>query len=526
MARSVDPPNTNPFEPPDRSVGDFFAPFFTVRFLSAEISQGNVVDAETGAEETLEITESGSVVASSGNTVVEFTEDENTQFFRSYVTNLTVTSEGNSVNFLELTMEPPFDDAIKIIDQRVIQFNSIVVAEWGWSSADGTERITSEKHYFTISQPPQLQMSNENVSITLTGIDLFGYSAMKRETYREYNRVKASKDGVVYDTDFKILESIAAKNKLRLNTTLAPQSIVTTQQGPFGPTVTSVRPTLLPIFLKKPNDTDKAESVEQYEKDWLFFRRVCDMNRLDFFTLGNVVYLADQNIARIRNYTYRFVFRNQPNGPRDIPMYSFNTSALPQLFFPGESKELRQKHTDEDAQATVTNVRDPSKMPDHEIVGERSAIGTSEADGRTINISDDVQIIPVAAFKEDETGKQISVPSGAPNRDEHTKRLAREGSLLAGQNADAEIPGVPGLTPMQLVRVEGVGKVFSGPYLVMKVTHKLSTDGYVCSVSLLREATTGDVEAGKGQRPVTGGNDPKRPTEVGQGDDPVDSERA
>jgi hypothetical protein len=521
--RATNAPETNPFEPPNRSVGDFYSPFFTVRFLTGDVQQGGAVDAETGEEETIEITQTGTVIATNGNAVVEFRDDARTSQFRSYVTNLVITSEGNSVNTAELTLEPPLEDALKIIEERVVQFNSVMVIEWGWSSNEATGSLISTKHYFVLTHAPRLQLSGENATITLTGMDLFGYSSMKRETYREFRRTQASADNVVYDTDYKILEALVAKNKLRLNTTLAPIAIVTFTTGALGVRVPKVIPTGLPIYQVKPNESDKSLVVEQNEKDWLFFRRICEMNRLDFFTMGDTVYLVDQNVARVRDYAYRFVFWNQPRRSNDVPMHSFSTDALPTLFFPAESKELRTKHADEDAQQVVTHAYDPTQEADVEFVGERTAAGKSEADGRTLQISDDVQLIPVPSFASDETGRQMSVPSGSPNRDEWSKRVMRDS--LYNQTATAEIPGVPGLVPMQLVRVAGVSKIFSGPYLVLKVVHKLSTNGYYCDVTLLREASTGDVEAGKGQRPVSGGTDPG-PATTGEATTPVDGDAA
>jgi hypothetical protein len=247
------------------------------------------------------------------------------------------------------------------------------------------------------------------------------------------------------------------------------------------------------------------------------------MNRLDFFSIGNTVFLVDQNIARVREFAYRLVFWNQPQGARDIPIFSFSTDALETFFAPAAAASVQSSYANEDEGTTTLDHLDPQNMSDLEALGPRGAGGEAQATGRTIPVSDDVQIIPNPIYAEDEVGQHISTPSGASGRDEHAKRVVREANVLANQSMKVTIPGVPGLVPMQLVRVDGVSRVFGGPYLVMRVVHKLTTSGYECDVDMIRESSTGDGEAGRGQRPVTGGNNPGAAPD-GQGVNPVTAE--
>lgn len=495
--------DTNPFSGSDR-VGDFFAPFFTVRFLTVETQQGTEVDATTGAEQTVEVQESGSVVVSQGDTAIVFSEDDRTKNFRSYATKLTLTNKGGGATMCELVLEPPFEDALEMTENRLLQFNSLMVIEWGWSSNDRQNALISEKHIFTMIQP-KLDMKGTDITITITGIDLFCYSSTKRETRTVFRRTMPSPDGTTYSTDLMILEAIARKNNMKVNTSLAPAGT--------------------PIRETKPLNDQDAKAIEQNEKDYLFFRRICEMNRCDFFTIGDTIFVVDQNIARVQKVAYRLVFWNQPQEANDVPMISFSTQALPTLFFPAESKELTCKMVDEDMQNVDSTRIDPQTSSNFEAMGPRGAGGKAEADGRTFRVSQDVQIIPNPSYGENETGKTMSCPSGQANHGEYVERIVRDANTLCNTNAEATIPGVPGLVPMQVVRVDGVGKVFSGAYIVLQVVHRLSTDGYECDLTLIRESSTGDETAGKGMRPVTGGNDPEKgPT--GQGVDPTDAENA
>jgi hypothetical protein len=519
--RAVDRSRDNPFTPRNAVVGDFFAPFFTIKFITYEPQQGTNVNPSSGAETTEEIEEMNSIASALGETSVKFTTDGRTSQFRSYATSLTITNQGGGACQVEIRLEPPLDDALKLIEQRLLQFNTITVVEWGWLTNGGQDTLLSDKHYF-VMQMPKLEISGTEVSITLTGIDLFGYSALKRESSFIYERTKASVDGVQYDTDFKILKALADKPVMRLNTTLAPLALVkVVGVGLNGVPLLQVTPLNLPIHTTRPGPGETATSVEQNELDWVFFKRICESNRCDYFTIGDTIFLVDQNIARVQQFAYRLVFWNQLTRSDDIPIYSFTTAALPQLFMPAEAKEVVCYTTDEDARTTNHEATDPQTAPDFETMGPRGRGGKAEADGRTLRISDDVQVVPNPAFADNETGRRISCPSGSSGHEEHARRVVRDANSLCNTNMEVSIPGVPGLTPMQVVRVDGVSKVFSGAYLVLKVVHKLTTSGYDCDVTLIREASTGDAEAGRGQRPVTGGQDPARAPD-GQGSEPVD----
>jgi hypothetical protein len=513
--RAVADPEGNPFNPKQARVGDFFAPFFTVRFLTSQPQQGTEVNPDTGAETTVEI-EEARVLVRSGDSRVEFTHDPRADRFRNYMTSLTITNQGGGACQVELRMEPPLDDALVLIEQRLLQFNSIMVVEWGWSSNDGQDSYISDKHYFVTAQP-KLEVNGVDVVMSIMGMDLLGYSASKRSTLKKYSRlgrvpIQGSSDMYLrvpkYDTDFKILEELAAKNKLRLNTYLAPPFVQVFSGTAFGLSPILI-PSGLPIHQQRPTGPDDPDSIEQTEKDWVFFRRICEANRLDFFTQGRTIFLVDQVIARVKQQAaFRFVFFNQPQEPNDIPIYGFTTEALPTIFFPAESKEVVYTKADEDNLTVPERVIDPMTEPTFEMMGVRGSGGTAEADGRTINVTDDVQLIPNAAFTEEETGRHVSGPSGQSGGEEFAMRLARDAVSIANQNMEVQIPGVPSLCPYQIVQVAGLSKIINGPYLVMKVVHKLSNDGYDCDVTLYREASTGDEEAGRGQRPDTGGNDP------------------
>jgi hypothetical protein len=498
--RAVDPILDNPFNPRPK-VGDFFAPFFTIRFLAQGAPQGTKVDAKSGAETTVEIGEGDSLITSdSRGTVIAFTQDGKTKQFRSYATSLTIKNKGGAASEVELRLEPPFDDAVVLIDQRAVQRDAVLVVEWGWSSNDSQETVISDKHYF-MTMPPKMEVSGTDVSITITAWDIFAVSSLRRETRMVYPRIVQ-----IWSTDLGILEFLAAKNNMRINTTAAPAGS--------------------PIRKVRPINSLESASVEQNEKDWIFFKRLCDVNKCDFFTIGQTVFIVDLNYAsKVLKTSFRLVFWNQLSQVNDIPIYGFSVDeVLPTLFGPAEGRQLTAKHADEDAQQTVTTTLDPLKTADLAMIGLRSSSGAASMTGRTVRISDDVQIIPMPAYTKDESGKVMSTPSGTPNRDEKVSRISQDAHSLCNTNLKVTIPGVPRMVPMQLVRVVGISSVFSGVYQVLEVVHKLTTGGYDCEISLVRGSSTGDTEAGVGDVPAAGSTDPD--SDTGQGVPPKDADES
>ncbi len=470
----------NPFSG-KQGVGDMFAPFFRVRFVTARQEEGGEFEGGEEVAPNTFITESSEIVFSQGETRTRLSNNNEMSQLRSFATSLEIESKPGGANMATLSLSPPFEDAVRIVDDQIIQWNSVMIAEWGWLNSFNGDRIQSDPHYFVIDKPA-LQASRTDYEITIRGVDMFGYSAVKREDRRVWQRI-------VYPTDVQILQVLAAKNKMRLDLTAVPPN-------------SKLRQSKLP-----PTTEGVVDTIEQNEKDWVFFNRLCSDNNCTFYTIGDKIFILDRNFAKIINASYRLVFFQQLETDRDIPMMAFQTQALPNLFWPSEAKELTCVSNNPDDNKVTVKKTDPAKDPDEEHQGPRTSSGKAEADGQTIFVDRLVQIVPNPAYTETETGKLCQVAHGQQNRDEHGKQPARQASSISNQNAEATIPGTPHLQPLMTVRVVGVGRIFSGPYLVKKAVHRIDSSGYETSLTLFREAATGDTVAGKGERPTTGGND-------------------
>lgn len=487
----------NPFSssPP---VGDFYAPFFTVEFTNYKEDKG-------------------SVKASAGETLYKF---EDAPQLRSFATSLEI-ANNNGVCTATLVLEPPYYEAIHIVEAQVVQRDSIMSCQWGYlPGGPGAKAIVSRMHHFTLTKTPAMSVSGTDVTVTIMGIDAFSNAAMRREDRTAYARNKSAYNKLLkaakaktehsgtrksgggadaedhhmqkglFENDLKILEHLVAKVGMTINTSLVPKGARLLQNRPL--------------------DGETEDILEQNELDWTFFLKLCAENTCGFFTEGGVVYVVDEDFVTVQQTSYRLLLMRQPETDRDIPMLEFSVNdVLEELFSSPEGAEIRGVSGDLDT-GTVTDLTlDPAKMSAKEFLGKKTNAGREGlASGRSIKLSDGITLIPNPAFTASETGRHMPVPHDKTNREESVAQEARRGALVANTKATATIPGVPSLIPHMLVEVAaGFPLTFDGPYKVMQATHRIGGDGYSTQLELLRDTTSSSAE-GEGETPATGGNTP------------------
>ncbi len=484
---------SNPFN--GGRVGDFFAPFFTVQFQTYD---RNSFTELAGAEEITisEDAETGLIVFSdeARSREVRTSSSGVMNQLRNYCTGIEIHAPSEAQSIVTLTIEPPIYDAIAIIDSQAISIFSIMVIEFGYLRMANGHQVKSEKHFFMVDKP-ELSMSGSNVTITLRGSDLFGASSPRREDRRAWPRS-------IYPTDLSIITVIAAKNRMRLDLSLVPETLLVNA----GPGIGSVTH---PLRANKAR-TDVlgiTDALYQDTKDWLFFNRLVRENNCTFFVIGQKVFIVDMNTARVQAPSFRFLYYLQPETARDVPMETFSTNALTDLFVPAEAAGVRVGSVNPDTGEVDELSFDPLTSALEQHLSGRSVSGTSVQDDRVLKLDADIQVTPLPAFSSSEVGAYYSLPHGQQNRDEAARQPSRRASLMGNTQASVTIPGVPILSPLMVVRVEGVGRVFGGNYLVQEVTHRLSNDGYSSEVKLIRDTSTGDSVAGRGERPATGTNE-------------------
>lgn len=505
----------NPFGAAPKPVGDFFAPFFKVEFITARtadgrrIQNGEEVEAPSGGF----FGKIGATIQSYLDSQIRVSLDNAVEQLRNYSTNLTIrTLPGTST--ATLVMEPPYEDALRLIDHRAIQYDSVMRVEWGWlPSTPGDEAISSGAHFYAL-QPPEMSVNNGDVQITLTGVELFAHNYSSREGRRTWPRSQ-------FRTDLSIVEALLSPLGFDADTTLVPENIE--RDGKEVPH---------PLRAQKgTSETRPVEGsggrqvvrtvngkIEQNERTWVFFNRLIRGNNCDYFMSGKKCFIVDRNHAKIQRPSYTLAHYQQMTSDKHIPMFNWSTNALKTLFTcPPSARGITYASNDPDTGEANEATFDPAASSLEEFIGKRTRSGRANPNGISMKIGD-ITLTPNLAMEDTDRGRHISQPASAVNADERARQSARQASMIANTAASVTIPGMPNLTPWQVVRVEGVPSVFKGNYLIKEVTHTFSTgDGFSTELQLVRDTSTGDDATGNGLRPQTGGNQPKAETGSGEG---------
>lgn len=557
-------------------VGDFFAPFFTIQFLTytqedfreLQGEQKKLTKAQAissfGAK-TFTNSELAARIAgpNAGNQAIDVSADETGMVvftneargrsvrtsesdlmsqLRNYVTSLEVSCPAETICTAIITIEPPYFAALEIIDNQKVSMFSIMVIEYGYLNAGNGEQIKSGKHFFMV-QKPELEMSGTDVTIKLTGTDLFGATACRKVDRRDWPRI-------VYSTDLKILQQIAFETHMQVNVDLVPETLFQQKTGApvtkaqaiasFGAksftkadlvarlAALSVNEVVHPLYANKleVSLTGISETLHQDQKNWVFFIQLVRANNCSYYIAGNTIYLVDLNTAVVQAPLFTLRYFQQPRGPRDIPMLTFSANALTDLFIPPAAAGIRNASASPDEGVARFEHFDPSISAIAEHIGGRTASGTRLQNGKVLVIDDNITIRPLPVFSPTQVGEYLALPHGQQNRQEAGRTPARRGSLVGNTAASCTIPGTPHITPMMVVRLAGVGRVFGGCYLVKTTKHRLGTDGYETELELIRDSSTGDPVVGTGVTPATGANNKATDERPGQVVPPVGPEDA
>jgi len=482
-----------------RDVGDFFSPFFRVAFRSLGKELGVIQEfanqetfQTTNLAGTVQTDETGNAVSQGNDNALTFLSSQ----LPNYAASLNIEAMIGAALKFSLTLTPPYEDAVKILENRLVGYATLVKVQWGYTSNTTANNILSDIFVFQ-NQFPQVEFG-QDITITLSGFDLVSGAGMRNTSKVIYSRT-------AFPTDFSLLVAILSKTKLQVDISKVP------------PDSTLFVPQLFP------------PTIEQSTTDWQFIRRLLADNNLAGHAQGAVFKVYSPNKLGNEEIAYRFLWRLQPETKRDIPMMSFNGNPLPQLFMPPEARSLRALTSDPDSGSTSGEDMTAAGLADQQNVGETTdnseedptnnatSLASDEADdGET---DDDEEIgAPVTTRPEPrpnvDVGTVHSRPSQLSMGDERAKGVARGAAFFANATASLTAPGMPDLLPPMLVRVDGVSSLFSGPYLVKSVKHTLDTSGYEMEVDLLRHAA----QDAPGTKPVG------KPVDPPDGDPDVEPE--
>lgn len=503
-------------------VGDLFAPFFDVVFYAPSEESGVIARSTNDAastksedansqdkaaaaqrqaaskqaaqrrnlDDTTSIGQGSIALRSIGGGTQNFEPSSNAALAHlvNYRANLQVTMLSAAAVQATLTLNPPYEAAIEIVDNKLIKFGSLMEIQWGYLALDGGTPAISDKGLFRITQP-SIKFGS-TTTVTIGGFDILSGSLRTADTRCQWLRS-------TYKCDLDII-----------------RKIVTTRVAAGAKIDDRLVGKDSPLRRRKP-----GKSVIQSDDDWTFFRRILRQNDVAFVQVGATIFLIDERRIDIAEPRYRLLWYKQPENEKDIPMKTFETNAVLSLFQGAAGTRGQRTICRDPVTKKVTVIdKDPGKTGVPQ-AGAKNTRSTEKGYKKAKIKTSDTEIAPFANLdKACTSGRVFTQPCKRPNQKEETDRENREMRRFFNTRASAICPGVPGMIPQTMTRVEGVGKTFCGNYRVMKVVHNIG-QGYTMNIDLLRGAEV--CETGQGATASTDPAGNKKPQANSANGEPV-----
>jgi len=488
-------------------VGDQYGPFWTVEFFASggtfKDSQQALIDSKRSDEaiaipsnykpsSTAEAVALNPTATAADRARQGILNDFDLQ---AYKQDFSVSFEG-PVGSMQLTLTPPYDDALRIIENPVFTFSTVVVAEWGYIGPDG--KVQSSGKYLFVAYKPSISFSHQDVTLTFEGEDILTSAASRSINTKGWDRNKNSAEDIL-----KILaKKLGVELVVRVRKKLPPASLREATFGTRGRTKDVGEDH--PLFQK-----GKEEPIvtKQNTTDWKFFLRLLRENNCKHVQGPEntvIIYDRDEYFQRGVCVDYNLMAYKQPTRANDVVLLSFAPNVDERQFAPAESQSIEAKQFNLASGAVLT--KKYNAVDDPKAANEDGSIGAGKKEqSRKVETSGG----PAVAQNKTGRGASYSVTSRSSKAPEMVRQQMLKQASLAGISATATMLGVTGLTPFTLVSVEGFGKRLSGVYRVLKVTHSLGSGGYDTEVDLLRTALT-KLDTPDTKKPVSKLNETKK----------------
>lgn len=480
----------NPSQEGDRTdvAGNFFAPFFDVAFYRPS-KEGGVIQGDDPAsvraalaEETsprplaalaalLDFGSRGTIDTSSIRVTSEAGQSRigsaNAKLaqIRNFRSNLTIDSLESSNVKATLRLQPPYADALQILDNTLIRLGSYMVIQWGYLNADGGEPVMSEKGVFTMVEP---RVSfGDTVTIEISGYDILYMGTSSLDRRCTWPREQ-------YPTDLSIVQKIIEKH--------------------IGKSLRFVADRVKP---KSPiRVAQTSDPWIQTTDDFAFFRKVLKFNDVGYRIVGGQFQLFDYSEVDSRCPEYTLMMYRQPEKATDIPMISFDANSQLGLFSDRQgSRGVWVYSHDLDNNTPIRREIQPDDTGVAQVHAGTTSTGEDAVPKESVSTS--MGQVRAYDFPDTEcTSGWIQVqPYERPSQETFADSQGRT-IRRANTEATAVIPGHPGIKPLVIVDVfgdelAGVGWKFGGNYRVMGVTHEIGGGGYITKFDMLRAGSTG-----------------------------------
>jgi phage protein D len=464
------------FGNPSEWPGDYYAPFYTVSFLSPNADQdlddkGNV----------LKLTESRPTQTNTSDDAAKsfYFEDPKARRLRSYISSLIIEGVSSSAYKATVTLTPPYDVAVALLEDKVIKFGAVMQIQWGYRG-EGGESIVSPVHLFRITQPSC--QFGQTTTITITGRDLHTVTAESRRISRSWSRDK-------HNTDYQILREILSDlgNNYKLDV-----SALGNESSLLGP-----------------GDDKGYEQTESYAR---FFKRVCDRHNVGWIMKDKTLVMFDEDKIAMQPAAYRLRWRSplwKNSDIPEIPVKEVTINPILTLFqgLPGTLGVIvNQPNLDKNVtpQAKYDDTNNQSRQAIG--VSKRTAASGVVSGVATVNAavaSVIGSVNPGPALPDGASGDHVVASSREPGVSGASKSNITRVSRLTNTTAAVVIPGHPAVHPQMIVELVGLPSIFADRYLIRSVKHILGAS-YTCELELYSRVPHQDPAANDGQ--IAAGN--------------------
>lgn len=121
----------------------------------------------------------------------------------------------------------------------------------------------------------------------------------------------------------------------------------------------------------------------------------------------------------------------------------------------------------------------------------------------------------------DESGRVITSPAHTKSHARHIAKGKVRTSSMTAIEAEAVTIGLPYLKARESVQIENIGKKFSGSWRITQIRHEISSDGYICTLTLSKNDHEGQFSTNRKSEAA-----PKRPATTNNNNKPKEPQKA
>ena len=469
-----------------RPVGDLFAPFFTVSFPTTRANPGSVKPFADSLTPFSQI----SLLNPPGLHVVGGPGDSNLdKLLLKINASLTAESSAGSPYHFTLTMTPEYDDALRIIESKILGYATIAVVQWGYVTSDGSTIVTKKHSFRNIL--PKIKFG-EHITIVVEGFDSISSVATRRTINKEWKT----------ESIFEIIEAIVKRvNPFTISRETAQQNVDPKH-----------------ALFEKPK-----QSIQQNHTDWAFILYLIRRVALSFIIREDELVIFDPARPEAKNLVtaYEFRWRLPLTGANHIPVYSIDANYLNYMFQPPAGRGLKALCYNAETGAWTANDID-SRDIDGEVPTDSSSSDDANAPSffrkptdppvappPTNEAGEGLTQDPEVSVDSEEVGTKLSCPSPNPSGGIPgiAKAIVKEAEIFGSPIVKLRAPGVVDMFPGLVVQLKGATSIFDAHYIVLTVKHTISNSGYDMDVTMYRRKTprpgAPEVENKKDIEPVT-----------------------